>query len=67
MQRFEQHYTPEYGFWSNVAEIELSVLERQCLAQRMNREPLEQEVGAQLMASHRRPDHRVTGILEVSA
>jgi hypothetical protein len=27
----------------------------------MNREPLEQEVGAQLMASHRRPDHKGDG------
>jgi transposase len=44
MQRFEWHYTPEHGSWLNVAEIELSVLERQCLARRMNREQLEQEV-----------------------
>jgi hypothetical protein len=44
MQRFEWHYTPEHGSWLNVAEIELSVLERQCLARRMTREPLEQEV-----------------------
>ena len=44
MQRFEWHYTPEHGSWLNVAEIELSVLERQCLARRMTREQLEQEV-----------------------
>ncbi|HEV2122560.1 MAG TPA: IS630 family transposase [Chloroflexota bacterium] len=46
MQRFEWHYTPEHGSWLNVAEIELSVLERQCLARRLNREQLEQEVPA---------------------
>lgn len=33
-QRFEWHYTPEHGSWLNMAEIELSVLARQCLAQR---------------------------------
>jgi transposase len=44
MQRFEWHYTPEHGSWLNVAEVELSVLERQCLARRMNREQLAQEV-----------------------
>ncbi len=44
MQRFEWHYTPEHGSWLNVAEIELSILARQCLARRMNREQLAQEV-----------------------
>jgi hypothetical protein len=44
MQRFEWHYTPEHGSWLNMAEIELSVLERQCLSRRMNREQLEAEV-----------------------
>lgn len=44
MQRFEWHYTPEHGSWLNIAEIELSILERQCLKRRMNREQLEREV-----------------------
>ena len=30
-QRFEWHYTPEHGSWLNIAECELSVLERQCV------------------------------------
>jgi transposase len=34
-QRFEWHYTPEHGSWLNMAEIELSVLSRQCLSRRM--------------------------------
>ncbi len=34
-QRFEWHYTPEHGSWLNMAEIELSVLSRQCLARRI--------------------------------
>lgn len=33
-QRFEWHYTPEHGSWLNIAEIELSVLSRQCLNRR---------------------------------
>ena len=30
-KRLELHYTPKHGSWLNVAEIELSVLARQCL------------------------------------
>ena len=33
-ERFEVHYTPKHGSWLNMAEIELSVLARQCLNQR---------------------------------
>jgi len=32
--RPEIHHTPKHGSWLNVAEIELAVLERQCLRQR---------------------------------
>ena len=35
-ERFEWHYTPEHGSWLNMAEIELSVLNRQCLARRIS-------------------------------
>lgn len=34
-ERFEWHYTPKKGSWLNMAEIELSVLSRQCLARRI--------------------------------
>jgi len=34
-QRIEWHYTPKHGSWLNMAEIELSVLARQCLQERM--------------------------------
>ena len=30
--RLEIHYTPKHGSWLNIAEIELSALGRQCLA-----------------------------------
>jgi len=34
-QRLEIHYTPKHGSWLNIAEIELSVMERQCLGRRL--------------------------------
>jgi hypothetical protein len=34
-RRIEWHYTPEHGSWLNIAEIELSVLHRQCLNRRI--------------------------------
>jgi transposase len=33
--KVEIHYTPKHGSWLNMAEIELSVLSRQCLKERM--------------------------------
>jgi len=35
IDRFEFHYTPKHGSWLNMAEIELSVLQRQCLQRRI--------------------------------
>lgn len=35
LERLEFHYTPKHGSWLNVAEIELSVLSRQCLNRRV--------------------------------
>ena len=32
--KIEWHYTPEHGSWLNMAELELSVLQRQCLNRR---------------------------------
>jgi hypothetical protein len=34
-EKLEIHYTPKHGSWLNMAEIELSVLARQCLGQRL--------------------------------
>jgi molybdenum cofactor biosynthesis enzyme MoaA len=33
--RLEIHHTPKHGSWLNMAEIELSVLKRQCLSRRI--------------------------------
>ena len=35
-QRLEIHHTPKHGSWLNIAEIELSVLSRQCLDRRID-------------------------------
>jgi hypothetical protein len=44
--RVEWHYTPEHGSRPNVAEVELSVLARQCLGRRIpDRDALAAEVG----------------------
>jgi hypothetical protein len=43
--KLEWHYTPKHGSWLNMAEIELSVLVRQCLDRRIaSPEEMEQQV-----------------------
>jgi hypothetical protein len=47
LERFEFHYTPKHGSWLNIAEIELSVLSRQCLNRRIGHwNTLRQEIAA---------------------
>jgi transposase len=47
VNRFEFHFTPKHGSWLNMAEIELSVLSRQCIKRRIpNQETLQLEVQA---------------------
>ena len=49
--RLEVHYTPKHGSWLNMAEIELSALQRQCLDRRLgDRATMEQEVAAWVAA-----------------
>jgi len=46
-ERFEFIYTPKHGSWLNMAEIELSVLTRQCLSRRIeSTELMQREVSA---------------------
>jgi hypothetical protein len=55
--RFEWHYTPKHGSWLNMAEAELSILARQCLARRIpDIETLDEHVLAWLQ---RRNKHNV--------
>jgi hypothetical protein len=45
--KLEIHHTPKHGSWLDMAEMQLSVLSRQCLDRRIpDRESLEQEVAA---------------------
>ena len=47
LKRLELHYSPKHGSWLNMAEIELSVLGRQCLAGRIpDQQTLRREVAA---------------------
>jgi hypothetical protein len=36
LRKFVFHYTPKHGSWLNMAEIEISILSRQCLKQRID-------------------------------
>lgn len=47
LDRLEIHYTPKHGSWLNMAEIEFSHLNRQCLDRRINdQEALQKETAA---------------------
>lgn len=47
LNKLEIHYTPKHGSWLNMAEIELSVLSRQCLDRRIpDAQTLTKEVNA---------------------
>lgn len=47
VEKLEFHYTPKHGSWLNMAEIELSILQRQCLKRRIATEAmLKREVAA---------------------
>jgi transposase len=47
LKRLEFHYTPKHGSWLNMAELEFSVLGRQCLDRRIpDQEALRREITA---------------------
>ena len=62
--RLEIHYTPKHGSWLNMAEIELGILQRQCLDRRLgDQATLASEVAAWVArrnAAVRRIDWRFT-------
>jgi hypothetical protein len=47
MSRLEFHYTPAHASWLNMAEIELSVLSKQCLSRRL---PSEWDLTTEIVA-----------------
>jgi hypothetical protein len=64
--KLEIHYTPKHGSWLDMAELELSILARLCLAERMdNQAHLVRQVAAweaRRNASHGTTDWRFTTI-----
>ena len=45
LEKLEIHYTPKHGSWLNMAEIELSILSRQCMDRRIpDQETLKTEI-----------------------
>ena len=47
IDKLEFHYTPKHGSWLDMAEIELSILSRQCLNRRIpNQDTLRKEIKA---------------------
>lgn len=47
LKRIEFHYTPKHGSWLNMAEVEIGIMNRQCLNRRIdNLNEVEQEVNA---------------------
>ncbi|MGH6612040.1 MAG: IS630 family transposase [Burkholderiaceae bacterium] len=57
--RFEFHFSPKHGSWMNIAEIELSVLSRACLARRI---PDRATLAAALAAWQRQRNQSATPI-----
>jgi DDE superfamily endonuclease len=55
LEKLELHYTPKHGSWLNMAEIELSILSRQCLDRRIGSQAeLAREVAAWQVKRNRR-------------
>lgn len=56
IDRLEIHYTPKHGSWLNMAEIELSILSRQCLDRRiLDLDTVTREVAAWEQARNANP------------
>ncbi|MBL1265284.1 transposase [Methylomicrobium sp. RS1] len=50
-RKLEFHYTPKYGSWLNIAEIEWAVLSNMCLSQRISdKASLHREVEANILS-----------------
>lgn len=60
IEKLEIHYTPKHGSWLNIAEIELGILNRQCLDRRIgNAECLKKEI-----ATWQRQRNRTCGTVD---
>jgi len=59
LRKLEFHFTPKHGSWLNMAEIELSILTRQCLPRRL---ASQQDLHAETQAWQRTRNHHATKI-----
>lgn len=59
IEKLEIHYTPKHGSWLNMAEIELSVLHRQCLNARI---PDQATLGAKVAAWKKRRNLKLSTV-----
>ena len=59
IKRFEVHYTPVHGSWLNIAEIELSVMAKQCIKRRI---PDIKILGNELVAWVKDRNNREVGV-----
>ncbi len=59
LQRLEFHHTPKHGSWLNMAEIELNVLNKQCLDRRV---PHKQTLMNEVEAWHQDRNRRATTV-----
>jgi hypothetical protein len=58
VEKLEWHYTPKHGSWLNMAELEWSVLARQCLTRRLPTQAiLETEVAAWVARRNHEAEH----------
>ena len=57
-RKLEFHYTPKHGSWLNMAEIEISILSRQCLKRRVG--DCRQLLAVTRDWTQRRNDHKAT-------
>jgi transposase len=60
VEKLEVHFTPKHGSWLNMAEIELSVLSRQCLDQRIDALNMLKALLAQWTTVHNARSQRIT-------
>ena len=58
-ERIEWHFTPKHASWLNMAELELSVLSRQCLQERMESQD---NLTRQVKAWQNRRNHTATRV-----
>ena len=61
IKRLEIHHTPKHGSWLNIAEIELNVMSRQCLARRLESSSALREELAAWETERNTPTAKVNG------